>query len=586
MPAVQDRTCPVQVPAGTRCGFLLVPERRGVPGSRTIKVGFAVHRSAAPDRKPDPVVYTSGGPGSGSIQLTGYLSQMTLGRDRDVVVLEQRGSRWSEPALDCPEIARGVLDALARPGPMRSETAGIARGAGTCRDRLAKEGVDLRGYTTAEIAADVVDLRRALGYDKWNLFGVSYSTRSMLAAAAADPGGVRSVVLDSFLPAQVDWYGDAPGNLDATLRSFGPQWRDLPERFARMVARYDAQPATVVTTDPLTGGRLTVRLTGEDLMTIFAEALHEVDFIPVAPTMIGALADGRQELLGALADAAGPSLVSRAMGLYYAVQCQDEVDPAAAGQLARLFTTVVDRAVCQAWRLPYSAGTAAITQAPVLVVGGALDPTTPPRTARSAAGQLPRGRFVEFAGVGHAVFLSSLCGRTAISAFVADPASSAVLCDPGRAPNQVIGPGELRPTAMPYRMLVGGEWWWLALLAVFAAVSLGQVTAAVVIAVRRWRAARRGAEAPRLWRVLPLLLAGAAGLTFLALMAYGLYEVAAVNETVLAAGVPASMAGYVVPLVVALVLSGWRRRGERLWPRLLAAVVAFGTLLWWFQGFA
>ncbi|PZG46666.1 hypothetical protein C1I98_14135, partial [Spongiactinospora gelatinilytica] len=189
-----------------------------VPGSRTIKVGFAVHRSAASGRRPGPVVYTSGGPGSGSIQLTGYLSEMIPGRDRDVVVIEQRGSRWPEPALECPEIARGVLDALAGPGPMRAETAGIARGANACRERLARQGVDLRGYTTAEIAAEVADLRRALGYPKWNLFGVSYSTRSMLAAAAADPDGVRSVVLDSFLPAEVDWYGDAQANLDATLR--------------------------------------------------------------------------------------------------------------------------------------------------------------------------------------------------------------------------------------------------------------------------------------------------------------------------------------------------------------------------------
>ncbi|MFC7099895.1 alpha/beta fold hydrolase [Nonomuraea rubra] len=180
--------CPVPVPARTSCGFLEVPERRDAP-ERKIKVGYAVHLSTAADREPDPVVYMSGGPGSASMQLMGFLSQMFP--DRDVVTVEQRGSRYSQPSLACPETAQALL------GRLRQPPADVGAAANRCRERLAEQGVDLRGYNTKEIAADVVALRQKLGYASWNLFGVSYSTRVMTEVAAADPegavGGARLV---------------------------------------------------------------------------------------------------------------------------------------------------------------------------------------------------------------------------------------------------------------------------------------------------------------------------------------------------------------------------------------------------------
>src|SRR4051794_5944297 len=73
---VQQRPCPMPLPAGTICGVLIVPERRDVPSGRTIKVGYAVHHAEGPGRVADPVVYMGGGPGSSSEQLTGFLAEM------------------------------------------------------------------------------------------------------------------------------------------------------------------------------------------------------------------------------------------------------------------------------------------------------------------------------------------------------------------------------------------------------------------------------------------------------------------------------------------------------------------------------
>nr|WP_260408647.1 alpha/beta hydrolase [Planomonospora venezuelensis] len=573
---MEDHPCPVPVPPGTRCGYLVVPQRRDVPQGPTVKVGFAVHRSTAADRRPDPIVYTSGGPASASIPLTGYLAGMF--RDRDVVVLEQRGSAWSQPRLGCPETVRAMLDTLVTPGQAGQERGVIAEGAAACRDRL---GVDLRGYRTEEIAADVVDLRRALGYARWNLFGVSYSTRSMLAAAAADPQGTRSVVLDSFLPAGKDWYDDAGRDLTEVIgRLAGQGWPDLPARFERMVARLNRNPAAVTTGDPLTGRPITVRLTGDDVATVIGEALREAEVVPIVPVLIDGLAAGRDDLLQPLADAAGPGLTSHEFGLYHAVQCQDEAPyNAFAPARPQLFTVVHDQAVCDTWKLPRAPVTGIATTAPVLVVGGQYDPTTPTRTAEPAARALPNARFSEFAGVGHAVFLSNRCGRRTITAFVSDPAA-APPCDPAQAAYQVIGPERLHLTTAVYR--AQRDPWTLLPFALFAVTALAQLGV--------------GLARPR--RRLPAVVAGACGLILTGLTADALYGVAAENEVVLGVGIPAAVPWYGLLAWTGLAVTlaaAWRARAARAFrrppaggflrdptaARLLAAAVSAGFLAWW-----
>ncbi|MEU4544572.1 alpha/beta hydrolase [Nonomuraea dietziae] len=543
---LEARACPVAMPEGTRCGFLVVPERRDTPGT-TIRVGYAVHRSDNPSG--EPVVYMSGGPGSASIQLTGYLA--ALFPDRDVVTLEQRGSRFSKPTLGCPETVAAMLDRLRAPG------ADVAKGARDCRRRHQEAGVDLRGYNTKEIAADVVDLRKALGYEKWNLFGVSYSTRVMLDAAAADPGGARAVVLDSFLPQEVSWYGDADRNLDDTVAALG-----IDDDFEVMTGRLNDDPALVSTTDPLTGRAFTARLTGDDVATVLAEGLHDTSVIAAAPALVRALAEGHDELLRPLADQTGPGLASHEFGLYHAVQCQDE---AAFPDRSRLFTVNVDKAVCAEWRLPASKPTKSTTKAPVLVLGGQYDPTTPTRTARPAAERLPHARFVEFAGVGHAVFLSDRCGARTIAAFLADPEGWKQPCDPSQRGLPAVRPGDLHVTGAPYQAMTAP--WLAAPLALFVLASLAQLVTGAV----------RG-------RALTAF-AGLTGLAFTGLAADAVWGLMKVNETALAVGVPRVLEPYGWVAASSAVLTMAALARARTIPNSLGAIVAAGFLVWWWSWF-
>ncbi|KAB8192329.1 alpha/beta fold hydrolase [Nonomuraea phyllanthi] len=540
--------CPVAVPARTTCGFLEVPERRDAP-ERKIKVGYAVHVSTARDRRPDPVVYMGGGPASASMQLIGFLSQMFP--DRDVVTVEQRGSRYSQPVLGCPETAEALLGQLRRP------PADLGAAAARCRERLQGQGVDLRGYNTKEIVADVVALREKLGYTSWNLFGVSYSTRVMVDVAAADPEGVRSVVLDSYLPESVGWYDDAERNLADTAARLG-----VKDALDRATARLNASPARVTAVDPLLGREFEARISGDDLATIMAEALHEAGVVAVAPAMIRALAEGRDELLRPLADAVGDGLVSHEFGLYHAVQCQDEVPFNTFTPRSRLFTINGDKAVCDAWRLPKSEPVNASTRAPVYVVGGRYDPTTPTRTSRPAAESLPGARFEEFSRASHAVFLTSACARRKIYDFVADPATRKT--DPCQDAASA-GPGDLHVTAAPYR--ISKAPWLAAPFALFALVSLVQLVAAAL----KGRATAA--------------FGGLAGVAFAGLVVQSVYDLAKENEVALAVGVPGTVVAYGWIAAASVVLTGATLARDRAWPRIVAAVVGAGFLVWWFTWF-
>lgn len=563
-PRVEDRPCPVAVPAGTSCGFLVVPERRDVPDSRLIKVGYAVHRSTAADRKPDPIVYSSGGPGSSSLQLTEFLVQAPFGRDRDVVVIEQRGSRHSEPHLRCPEVERALLGTLSRPGRDAAESAALTTAAGTCRGRLTAEGTDLRGYTTAELAADVVALRSALGYRGWNLFGVSYSTRSMLAVAAADPAGTRSVVLDSFLPAGIDQYDAVAPDLRATLDRVSP---GLSAQLLEVVGRLNRHPVTVPITDPLTGGRRILHLTGDDVGSLIGEGMQDPDVVTAVPALLQALADGRDDLLAPVGQVAAQLLSSHDMGLYYAVTCQDEVPFNTFGTDAgpRSIFSDTDPAVCRGLGLPPGSDAQASTNAPVLVVGGTFDAATPVATARTgASATLPRSTVVEFAGVSHAVFLTSRCGRDTIAAFLGAPAGFSQPCDPAAAPYRTLQPGERYVTTRAYALAQGP--WWTA--APPAALLLACLIALAVGALRRRPA---------------LILAGLAGTGALAAAAWLLSDVAATNPASLLVGVPQTVAWCAVlagalPAAIGLAVI---RRGAV--PALLTAASA-AHLLWWLTG--
>jgi pimeloyl-ACP methyl ester carboxylesterase len=267
VPRFEPSPCPAlpaaKVLANARCGYLVVPEDRRRPAGRTIRLIVAIVPAVSSRPAPDPVIYLASGPGGIALTEGDFAVAAGLNRDRDLVLMNQRGTYLSVPALTCASIddfARRLLGLrFYAESTLRAHLAATR----ACREKLVATGAELSAYNWSESAADFADLRRLLGYPQWNVFGVSYGTYLAQTLMRDHPSGIRSVILDSTIPvSEVTipgfWFTTRAGfdNLfracaaQATCRSAHPH---LEGTFTRLVNELEASPLTSTVRDPGTG---------------------------------------------------------------------------------------------------------------------------------------------------------------------------------------------------------------------------------------------------------------------------------------------------------------------------------------------
>ncbi len=442
-PVFEKAECLMEIPDGLKveCGTLAVPERHADPAGKQIKLYVAIIKSRHP--APDPILYLDGGPGgSGVFTLEDWVEWPLLDK-YDLILLDQRGTGYSTPSLNCIE-----LEDYNTPEDEATRA---------CHDRLVKEGVDLGAYNSAESAADIADLRVALGYKTWNLLGISYGSRLALTVLRDHPEGVRTAILDGVDPLQVNFieaYGPQTVGAFETLfkgcaknAACNKAFPKLDEAFYSLVEKLDNEPVEVEGSDPVTGDPVTQEMTGYDLMNGVYQALYDSTMIPELPLMIFEAAQGDTDSLAPLIglDTKGLQIdegdqgdLSDSEGMGLSVNCTEEVpfnDETKAVDLAKedpvqIRQDVIDDvrdefAQCKIWDVPKAA---AVENEPVksdipsLILNGEYDPVTPPMRGAAAAQYLPKSFSFIFPGLGHGATGSNDCVDGIIRAFLADPA--------------------------------------------------------------------------------------------------------------------------------------------------------------------
>ena len=141
-------------------------------------------------------------PGQGDLERSfGWLNLSYLA-ERDLILVDQRGVGFSEPALACPEVDQATVDSLIQGRSQEELVAGDVVAATACQDWLLSQGVTFEAYNTLQIAADFEALRLALGYALWNLHGTSYGVFPTLTMMRLYPESIRSVTLEATMPLQ------------------------------------------------------------------------------------------------------------------------------------------------------------------------------------------------------------------------------------------------------------------------------------------------------------------------------------------------------------------------------------------------
>ena len=461
-PLFKGASCPFELPPGlvegqdVECGYLEVPENRADPNSRQIRLAVAIFRHPDGATHPDPIIYLSGGPGGSALELLNlafdqiYAPYFSAGRD--IIFFDQRGIGLSKPALDCPDVQNLSIDLLDNKVGGRQlsdqEAYGLILDSFLdCGEDLDRES-DLTAYNTAANAADVNDLRKALGYNKVNLWGVSYGTRLALGVLRAFPEGLRSVILDSAYPPEVDLYLEAPKNADRAFNvlfeacaedpTCNQNYPDLRDVFFDSVDLLEARPYQTVIVNPLTGESFDALIDGETLMGLIFQLLYETELLTNLPMLIYQANQGDFEMLSRIYGLllVEIPLISRGMSL--SVQCNEEVAFSslegfreALSEYPEMvplfsFSTLgeIGYQICQDWNSGQAdpiENEPVYSQVPTLILAGEFDPITPPEWGLQVKRSLDDSYYFEFPGVGHGASTVEGCPRQITLDFVEDP---------------------------------------------------------------------------------------------------------------------------------------------------------------------
>lgn len=389
----------VKVPSAfdSTVGWLVVPEDRANNQSTEIRLPVAIIHTRAESPK-SPVVYLSGGPGTSAMRTAAFPGAYPWLKERDFIVIGQRGTHYAQPALMCPEYREAVTN-----GTDRIESVTV------CKARLEKANIGLEHYNSVASATDIEALRIVLGIENWNLYGGSYGTRLALTYAKSFAGSLDAMVLDSPLPPNAIYDDQSAENRERSLRAVAQDcalltacnqaFPNLEERFFQTIESISKSPLEITGLDN--------PINATDLVSLVPlTSGNDVRRAPLFMDYVARLDPTIKEYL------ASPLQVNDfAWGMRFSVWCSEALPfsershmTAPGSTLGGYESAAIDPALCKAWAvtaLEPSFVEAVSSNVPTLIIAGEFDPLTPPAWGKLASETLSKSLVVTVRGDSH-----------------------------------------------------------------------------------------------------------------------------------------------------------------------------------------
>ena len=404
-------------------GYLEVLENRKDPNSRTIEIPIYLFKSCSNNPQKDPIIYTVGGPGFTTMPTAQYMNYYKYLDDRDFILVEQRGNYYAKPHLDCPEWSRAVYESNQPTFDLSTIDKLFERATKACKERLEKMGIDLNGYNTNEIAGDINDLVNVLGIEEYNLLTISYSTKIAQVLMRDYPDKIRSVVMDSPLPLEVNYDEESVQNLLESVNkllsdcesdtSCNSTYPSIKKRFSEYLKEKTEKPLMVEVENPKTGQTETFYLKGKDLITVFTS--QSTGSVPNVPFEINKLLNDdltsiKEQLSKLFQEPSGGA----GIGMRLSVWCAEENPFNSTEKIASetnkypevkgLSPAVFDKEICQIWSVQKVAeieNQPVRSDIPVLFISGEYDYETPSIWAKSMTTNFTNSYHLIFKGWKH-----------------------------------------------------------------------------------------------------------------------------------------------------------------------------------------
>jgi pimeloyl-ACP methyl ester carboxylesterase len=464
--AFTEAECPVElggdfvVGENQVCGTVNAPLVHDDPSQGEADI-FVTHLKSSAETPGDPIVVLTGGPGQSSSSVLPLFTPdaplwLPWLEHHDVILFDQRGTGRSTPSLACSldKVASG--QATPEPGvdqTLLSDPGYQMELLGGCGDELRNQGIDLEAFNSRESAADVVDVVHALGYERVNLYGVSYGSYLGQVVLRDHPQVVNAATLASPLPLDANVFSGQTIGFDDAVRNVlasceadaecAETYPDLEAKLGGLIAQIREAPLEVTLTDPSSGQKIPFPVDVATFTQMIYFGTFVSSFLPLLPAMISQTADGDTTILESVIGIlfSQPAASGTTQGVLFTFFCNDEVPyytraeseaeiaDANIGPWAQpdAFTdlTALTYPICEAWNLapaPTDMNDPVTSDVPTLIVTGAFDPITPATYGEQMLPGFDNGFLVNVEVAGHDPLTGlAECGNTVLLSFFDDP---------------------------------------------------------------------------------------------------------------------------------------------------------------------
>lgn len=447
---------------GQQCGVIAVRENPADNNSRMIDLHVLRLPAVTLRAAADPLMIISGGPGQSAIKLAKDFPWLfaDVRKQRDLIFVDQRGTGKSSP-LEC-ELGETPDNHLSSEQQHQQFLDQL--------QQCAESHAAVAPYYVTPFAIDDMEVvRQTLGYEKLNLWGVSYGTRVALSYLRAYPQQVRSVILDGVAPAGMDlsksWLVDNQRALSLIAEqchdneACQQRYGDIQSHYQALLERLAGNAVTVDVNHPRTAHSTSLQIDPVKLEGLVRMSMYSRDLARLLPFFIHEAIEQRyQPLAGALLVMNDQDFTGISYGMHYTVLCNEDYQAPEAGQEVNSSIRFMGQA-CAFWpkaELPDSYYQPVVSDVPVLILSGDRDPVTPPRWGESVKENLSQSRHIVVPG-GHHFVSGEGCVRQLMTLFiqsgsVQDMDTSCVNNIAPFQPYLSIAPAANEPVIMPAAM--------------------------------------------------------------------------------------------------------------------------------------